>query len=165
MVYMEVAPTQTRSSPNKMSRPSGSFTPEKFSAINQANASRVHIKPLGNSQRLHQHQLSVESLWISCFDFFSFFSGSILISQLDEVSWVIFTKISAIAFSFFTSMTSCLLRICSGIHSIFSLSVFDARNKTSSLTSTFHLLKGSGVFFSSGGASLNQVVSEIVIEQ
>ena len=56
MVYMEVAPTQTRSSPNKMSRPSGSFTPEKFSAINQANASRVHIKPLGSSQRLHQEQ-------------------------------------------------------------------------------------------------------------
>ena len=45
------------------------------------------------------------------------------------------------------------------------LSVFDARNKTSSLTSTFHLLKGSGVFFSSGGASLRKVVSEIVIEQ
>ena len=64
--------------------------------------------------------------WISCqLRVYEFLASTFLvfISQLDEVSWVIFTKISAIAFSFFTSMTSCLLRICSGIHSIFSLSV------------------------------------------
>ena len=149
MVFMEVAPTQTRSSPNKMSRPSGSFTPEKFSAINQANASRVHIKPLGNSQRLHQHQLSVESLWISCFDFFIFFREHSYIS----VGW-------GFVSNFHKDIGNCLFILY--VHDIVfienlfwdslyiqsvCLSVFDARNQTSSLTSTFHLLKGSGGFF------------------
>ena len=39
MIIMQVEAAQTGSSPNKIGRPWGSFTPEKFFVINQTGAS------------------------------------------------------------------------------------------------------------------------------
>ena len=49
LIMLQVEPTQTPSSPIKMSRPWGSFTPGKFPAINQ-NGAIGCIKPLGHAK-------------------------------------------------------------------------------------------------------------------